>query len=141
MQGLLEKVRAYLPEDKLQVIEEAYKFAEKAHDGQTRLSGEPFIEHPIQTALFLAELNMDPATITAALLHDVVEDCNVSIEQIRSKFGSDVAKLVDGVTKLAKIDLITSGDSAFHNVTAGDDHDRAASMRKMLVLQEEDTFE
>ncbi len=138
MQGLLEKVKAYLPEDKLHAIEEAYKFAEKAHDGQTRLSGEPFIEHPIQTALFLAELNMDPATITAALLHDVVEDCNVSIEQIRSKFGPDVAKLVDGVTKLAKIDLITSGDSAFHNITAEDDHDRAASMRKMLVSMAED---
>ena len=133
MQALIDKVKSYLPEDRIPAIEEAYRFAEQAHDGQLRLSGEPFIDHPLQTALFLAELSLDPSTISAALLHDVVEDCDISIREIKGKFGDDVAKLVDGVTKLTKIDLMGSGDLASRSVTAEDNHDRAASMRKMLV--------
>ena len=138
MQALIDKVKSYLPEDRIPAIEEAYRFAEQAHDGQLRLSGEPFIDHPLQTALFLAELSLDPSTISAALLHDVVEDCDISIREIKGKFGDDVAKLVDGVTKLTKIDLMGSGDLASRSVTAEDNHDRAASMRKMLVSMAED---
>ncbi len=137
MQRLIQKIESYLPNDKVVLIQEAYKFAMEAHAGQTRLSGEPFIEHPLETALFLAELNLDPATITAALLHDVVEDCNIKIDVIEEQFGSDIAKLVDGVTKLTKIDLTTSG-SDLPTLSGQENHDRAASMRKMLVSMAED---
>jgi len=135
MQNLIEKIESYLPEEKILAIQEAYKFAIKAHAGQTRLSGEPFIVHPLETACFLAELNLDPATIAAALLHDVVEDCNIKIDVIEEKFGSDIATLVDGVTKLAKIDLVGS-DSP--NLSEQEYHERAANMRKMLVSMAQD---
>ena len=74
---LIEKARQYLPEEKLSLIEEAYQFASKAHEGQTRLSGNPFLEHPFETALILADLQLDAYTLAAALLHDVTEDCNI----------------------------------------------------------------
>ena len=75
---LLAKAREYLPEDRLEIISDAYRFAEEAHKGQVRLSGEPFIDHPLQTALFLADLRLDANALTAAILHDVIEDCDVS---------------------------------------------------------------
>ncbi len=138
MNELIEKLKTYIPEDKIPFIVEAYKFAAKAHEGQTRMSGEPFIEHPMQTALFLADLHLDPAAISAALLHDVVEDCGVKIEVIEKKFGKDVAKMVDGVTKLSKMDLVTSEGISYSSDDGDDSHDRAASMRKMLVAMAED---
>lgn len=85
------------------LVERAYKFAEKAHAGQKRKSGEPYISHPFTIALRLADLKLDQATIAAALLHDVVEDCGVPLETIEHEFGKDVAFLVDGVTKLGKL--------------------------------------
>ena len=85
----------------------AYSFAESAHDGQVRLSGEAFITHPIETAMYLAELRMDSTTIAAALLHDVIEDCDVTNEELEAHFGPDVTRLVDGVTKLNRLDQMT----------------------------------
>lgn len=85
------------------LVERAYRFAEKAHAGQKRKSGEPYISHPFTIALRLADLKLDQATIAAALLHDVVEDCGISLETIEREFGKDVAFLVDGVTKLGKL--------------------------------------
>ena len=99
---LLKKARTYLPEDHLEVIQCAYEYADKAHAGQYRKSGEPFIEHPLQTALTLSGLRLDAPTLAAALLHDVVEDCDVSIEELKAEFGSEIATLVDGVTKFTK---------------------------------------
>lgn len=85
------------------LVERAYRFAEKAHTGQKRKTGEPYISHPYTIALRLADLKLDQSTIAAALLHDVVEDCGIPIETIQKEFGDDVAFLVDGVTKLGKL--------------------------------------
>ena len=97
-QDLVSKVGLYLPADKVAQVVEAHEFAARCHDGQTRMSGGPYIEHPLETALFLADLRLDVTTITAALLHDVMEDCGIAYEQLRTNFGEDVAKLVDGVS-------------------------------------------
>ena len=143
---LLTKIDSYLGEDRADFVRRALEFATEAHAGQSRLSGEPYVEHPIATAEFLAERRMDATTLVAALLHDVIEDCDVTREQIEEQFGDDVAKLVDGVTKMNSMDVLTRGDRA--NTTAftinGDSElderaaRQAASMRKMLVAMAED---
>ena len=102
MEALLKKAEKYIPSDQLDLISNAYEFAKEAHSGQTRLSGEPFIEHPLQTAIYLAELKLDSKALAAALLHDVMEDCDVSYSDLENKFGLEVANLVSGVTKLTK---------------------------------------
>ena len=100
---LLEKAREYLPPEKLPALEEAYKFASEKHKGQVRLSGEPFLDHPLQTAYILAELQLDASSLEAALLHDIPEDTGTPMAEIETRFGAEVAKLVDGVTKLGKV--------------------------------------
>ncbi|UCZ54365.1 bifunctional (p)ppGpp synthetase/guanosine-3',5'-bis(diphosphate) 3'-pyrophosphohydrolase [Bacillus shivajii] len=100
---VLEKASEYLPEKEVQFLKEAYELAEYAHREQFRRSGEPYIWHPVQVAGILVELGMDPNTIAAAFLHDVVEDTDIPLEEIEAKFGEEVAMLVDGVTKLGKI--------------------------------------
>jgi len=127
---LLEKAREYLPPERLKVVEEAYAFAEEAHRGQERLSGEPFIEHPLQTAYILAELRLDYNSLAAALLHDIPEETGHPIEEIEKRFGSEIAKLVDGVTKLGKVSLTTAAP-----VTG---ESQAENLRKMLVAMAED---
>ncbi|MCH8940510.1 MAG: HD domain-containing protein, partial [Chloroflexi bacterium] len=106
---LLERARTYLSEDRLQLVEQAYEFAAAQHDGQVRMSGEPYIEHPLSAALYLADLKQDSATLAATLLHDVIEDCDLSKEELEERFGAEVSRLVDGVTKLTRIDLISEG--------------------------------
>jgi GTP pyrophosphokinase len=127
---LREKAAEYLPPEKLPLLEEAYKFAEEKHQGQVRLSGEPFMEHPLQTAYILAELQLDVSSLAAALLHDISEDTGLPIADIEAKFGPEVAKLVDGTTKLGKVSLSTSGAA----VSAT----QAENLRKMLVAMAED---
>ncbi|MFV8826847.1 RelA/SpoT family protein [Alkalihalobacterium sp. APHAB7] len=100
---LFEKAERYLSEKDMAFIKKAYAYAEEAHSEQYRKSGEPYIHHPIQVAGILVELGMDPDTIAAAFLHDVVEDTDVTIEELKEAFNSEVAMLVDGVTKLGKI--------------------------------------
>ena len=129
---LLSIIDSYLPLERARFVKESLEFATTAHRGQRRMSGEPFIEHPIATATLLAELKMDATTIAAALMHDVIEDCGVELGTLEREFGFDVARLVDGVTKLKRIDKIagirpTEPDEA-----------RAASTRKMLVAMAED---
>ena len=135
---LLAKARKYLPEDKTDLIAEAYRFAENAHNGQIRRSGEPFIEHPLQTALFLADLRLDANALAAALLHDVVEDCDVRVEELQETFGPEVAKLVDSVTKLTKTELIAENRDPELRPISEDGLAQAASLRKMLVAMAED---
>ena len=134
MRNLLTKAKSYLPLDKVEIIEEAYVFASAAHEGQKRLSGEPYVEHPINTALFLADLNLDATTLAAALLHDVIEDCDVSYEEVLQKFGPEVSRLVDGVTKLSKMDLMAT-EGVLRN---GYEDGQAESLRKMLVAMAQD---
>ncbi len=127
---LLEKAREYLPADKLPALEQAYKFASEKHAGQVRLSGGPFLEHPLQTAYILAELQLDASSLIAALLHDIPEDTGTPVEEIEAKFGAEVARLVDGVTKLGKVPLTTPG------AVVGSA--QAENLRKMLVAMAED---
>jgi GTP diphosphokinase / guanosine-3',5'-bis(diphosphate) 3'-diphosphatase len=100
---VIDITRNYLNEEHVEMVIKAYEFAQHAHREQFRKSGEPYIIHPIQVAGILADLEMDPATVAAGFLHDVVEDTNVSLKDIKEAFNDEVAMLVDGVTKLGKI--------------------------------------
>jgi len=102
---LIDRAQQYLPPEKIPLVEDAYDFASKAHQGQVRKSGDSYIEHPLQVALTLAELQFDASTLAAALLHDVPENCGIPISELEAKFGSEVSKLVDGTTKLGKLSL------------------------------------
>ncbi len=136
---LIERVGAYLPEDSTELVGQAYLYADECHSGQMRQSGDPYIAHPLETALFLADLHLDTHTIVAALLHDVVEDCGVSLEEITLRFGPEVSKLVDGVTKLTRMDdklQPPAEDVAGPMDDAESLH--AESLRKMLVSMAED---
>ena len=104
---LIDNVRRYHPSDDISMIEKAYRVAEKAHQGQMRKSGEAYIIHPLSVAIILAELEMDKETIVAGLLHDVAEDTVMTIADVESNFGPEVALLVDGMTKLQNLQLHT----------------------------------
>lgn len=101
---LIEAVRSYFPEVDSQRLGQAYDFTKEKHGEQLRKSGDPYYSHPVQVAMLLAGIQLDQCTIMAGLLHDTVEDCDVTLEEIDTRFGDDVAELVDGVTKLGKID-------------------------------------
>jgi len=102
-QKLLDTIRHYHPSGDLSRVEAAYEMAKKAHEGQLRQSGEPYVIHPLNVAIILAELELDLETIMAGLLHDVVEDTSITLDDIRNTFGEEVAELVDGVTKLKQL--------------------------------------
>ena len=134
-QELFDKASEYLPADRVSWVREAYEFAHEAHEGQIRKSGEPFIDHPLNTALYLAEMKLDSVALSAALLHDVLEDTDVGYEVISDRFGEDVAKLVDGVTKLTRSEQEQDSDEETLIVPRDA---RAASIRKMLMTMAED---
>ena len=112
---LKELVTKYSPEASLELISKAYEFSRDAHEGQERVSGDPYIIHPLEVGIILAELEMDTTAIAAGILHDTVEDTRMSIEQVRSEFGQEVAELVDGVTKLTKIPYTTKQEVQAEN--------------------------
>jgi GTP pyrophosphokinase len=132
IQPLLEKAAAYLPADKIGLIEAAYAFAAEAHAGQKRLTGDPYIVHPLDAAITVAGLQLDAAAVAAALLHDVQEDCGVPNDDIRKRFGAEVAKLVDGATKLERLPWLAPGERP------GDQHIQAENLRKMFLAMAED---
>ncbi|MBN9240850.1 MAG: bifunctional (p)ppGpp synthetase/guanosine-3',5'-bis(diphosphate) 3'-pyrophosphohydrolase [Micrococcales bacterium 70-64] len=121
---LIKTVRTHHPKADTALIERAYATAEKAHSGQKRKSGEPYITHPVAVAQILADLGIGPKTLAAALLHDTVEDTDYDLEMLRRDFGDEIAMLVDGVTKLDKVKY---GDSA-----------QAETVRKMIVAMSKD---
>jgi len=127
---LIDKAKEYLPPEKIALVKDAYDFAAKAHEGQVRKSGDAYIEHPLQVALILAELQFDASALAAALLHDVPENCGITVKKLEAKFGPEVAKLVDGTTKLGKLSL--------HAPSAATRESQAESLRKMLVAMAED---
>ena len=136
---LIERVGAYLPEESSRLVGQAYRYADECHVGQMRKSGEPYIAHPLETALFLADLRLDTHTIVAALLHDVVEDCGVSLDEITRRFGPEVSKLVDGVTKLTRMDdKLQPPAEDIANLMDDAESLHAESLRKMLVSMAED---
>ena len=123
---LIERVRAIRPDVDVGVVERAWNYAEQAHDGQIRESGEPYFDHPAAVAFILADMDLDPNTIAAGLLHDVVEDTGRHYEELAQVFGPEVAGLVDGVTKLSRMDFKTREEQ------------QAESLRKMFVAMAKD---
>ena len=121
---LLETMTAVSPKENLEVIRRAYTVAERAHRGQTRKSGDPYITHPISVATILGELGSPAEVVAAALLHDTVEDTDYSLDRLRAEFGEVIAVMVDGVTKL---DKVTYGEAA-----------QAETVRKMIVAMSRD---
>jgi len=115
LDDIIERVSTYNPTGNLDIIKKAYIFSAKVHKGQLRLSGEPYLNHPIEVAMLLAELKLDPQTIATGLLHDTVEDTFATIEEIREFFGPEVAEMVDGVTKIGKIAFATSEEKQAEN--------------------------
>lgn len=126
VEDLLAKIKAYHPAAPLQLVEKAYLFSEKAHEGQVRRSGEPYISHPLSVAGILADLKLDVDTIMTGLLHDTVEDTNVSLDDIKREFGDTVAYLVDGVTKIGQMNFRNSFEKQGENI------------RKMIVSMGKD---
>jgi guanosine-3',5'-bis(diphosphate) 3'-pyrophosphohydrolase len=136
-QTLFDEVGKYLPKPDVEAIRRAYAFAADAHAPQLRESGEPYINHPLAVAETLASLHMDTATIVAALCHDVSEDCNVPMTELESRFGREVARLVDGVTKLDKMQFLhVDGDDSLPKMNGQDLW--AENMRKMFLAMAED---
>lgn len=134
-QDLIARVRKYHPSDDISMIEKAYKTAYEAHKNQVRKSGEPYIVHPLYVAIILADLELDKETIVAGLLHDVVEDTIMTMEEVEEKFGADVALLVDGVTKLEQLPL-----SSEHSDQRPDAklEMQAENLRKMFLAMAKD---
>ncbi len=126
LQELENKIKTYNPTADFSLIEKAYEYALNAHQGQKRVSGEAYISHPTSVAEILADLNMDNITIVAGILHDVIEDTNYSFDDIKETFGFEIAMLVDGVTKLGKLEYKTKEEQ------------QAESLRKMFVAMAKD---
>ena len=123
---LIDTIHTYLPQAKCDDVTKAYNLAEEAHKDQRRVSGEPYIPHPLAVAQILADMKIDTTTITASLLHDVVEDTSYTLEDIKKMFGKEVAFLVDGVTKLSRLNYRTKEDQQLN------------SMRKMFLAMAKD---
>ena len=114
LQDLLEKLKEYNP-DEIEIVKKAYNYADNLHSGQMRQSGEPYIIHPLNVAYILAEMHADSDTICAGLLHDTLEDTNITKEDIAHEFNQNVANLVDGVTKISKMNFSTKKDQNMAN--------------------------
>lgn len=123
---LVAKLETYLPPEAVERVQEAYDFAFQAHDGQRRRSGEPYITHPVAVADLLADLRLDAQTLIAAILHDVIEDTPTAKDEIKERFGAEVAELVDGVSKLDQIQFRSRAEA------------QAESFRKMLLAMVRD---
>ena len=126
MERLLELIGDNCTASELRDVKKAYKIAGDAHEGQKRLSGEPYIMHPLSVAIILASLGMDEASIIAAILHDTVEDTKMTNADVRAEFGETIAELVEGVTKIGKVSLQTKEEQQAENI------------RKMLMAMSRD---
>ncbi len=126
LRRLVEKLETYVSPEQVELVVRSYEFGADAHDGQKRKSGEPYITHPVAVAHDLAEMHLDAEAIVAAILHDVVEDTEASLEDIEEQFGSDVAMIVDGVSKLDQIQFRSRAEA------------QAESFRKMMLAMIED---
>src|SRR5262252_3671701 len=123
---LLRRMRENRPHDDLERVRKAYEFSQKHHSGQQRASGEPYLVHPLEVALVLAEMKMDAVAVAAGLLHDSVEDTSVTIVDIRKEFGEQVAHIVEGVTKISQIDF------------SSHEEQQAENLRKMMLAMVDD---
>src|SRR5882724_9595913 len=123
---LVERVRAYNPNTNEDLLNRAYVYAMRAHGEQTRASGDPYFSHPLEVAAILTDLKLDDATIVAALLHDTIEDTSATRAEIDQMFGADIGALVEGLTKLKKLDLVTK------------EAKQAENLRKLLLAIADD---
>ena len=123
---LVEKVQSYYPAADAQLIQSAYEFSAKVHQGQMRLSGEPYLIHPMAVAGIIAELKLDVPSVVGALLHDTVEDTLATLDEVKSLFGKEIAALVDGVTKLGRPSFTSHEEK------------QAENFRKMLLAMGKD---
>jgi len=123
---LLHNIRSYRPNDDLAIVKKAYEFSLQHHTGQTRASGEPYLVHPLQVAMVLADMRLDTTAIAAGLLHDSVEDTKVTVDEIKAEFGEQVAHIVEGVTKISKLEF------------ASREERQAESVRKMVLAMVDD---
>src|SRR5438105_969148 len=123
---LMKRMQENRPQDDLSLIKKAYDYSLRVHEGQTRASAQPYPIHPLEVALVLAEMKMDPVAVAAGLLHDSVEDTSVTIVDIRKEFGEQVAHIVEGVTKISKIDFATREEQ------------QAENLRKMMLAMVDD---
>jgi GTP pyrophosphokinase len=126
LEDLLDIIKEYVPNTDLEIVRKAYEFSEKAHAGQIRRSGEPYISHPLGVAAILAHLKLDLPTVMTGLLHDTVEDTHVTLEEIERNFGPTVAKLTDGVTKISRMKFRNTHEKQGENI------------RKMIVAMGKD---
>ena len=126
MEPLAKLLSEYLPQEHIDEVRRAYEFGAQEHKGQSRTSGEPYIFHPLAVARILAEMRMDSTTLCAAILHDVIEDTGVSKDEVATRFGKDVAELVDGVSKIGKIEGMSRAER------------QAESFRKLLLAMTQD---
>src|SRR5262245_53929208 len=123
---LLKQIKTYDPDANFQVVQNAYEYAKKMHEGQTRSSGEPYYTHPLEVACILADMKMDTGAIVTAILHDTLEDTKATYEDLKKKFGPEVADLVNGVSKLTRIESQTVEGK------------QAENFRKLLLAMSED---
>ncbi len=126
LEDIVERIQSYIPDADVDLLRRAYIFSAKAHQGQTRLSGEAYLNHPIEVAAILSSLKLDAATVAAGLLHDTIEDTAVRPEEIKTMFGEEVAMLVDGMTKLSRMELQSR------------EQREADNFRKMIVAMAKD---
>jgi (p)ppGpp synthase/HD superfamily hydrolase len=124
--ALCQRLTEYLEQDQIRKVRRAYYFAEQAHDGQRRRSGEPYVTHPLAAAGILAGMHMDHQSLMAAMLHDVIEDTEINYGSIESQFGDAVADIVDGVSKLTHLEFETKAEA------------QAENFQKMILAMAED---
>src|SRR4030066_1397274 len=123
---ILERLTSYYPNADIELLKKAYVFSAKVHLGQVRLSGEPYLNHPLEVAGILTQLKLDVASVATGLLHDTVEDTMTPLEEIRQTFGQEISQLVDGLTKISQISLRSS------------EEDQAENFRKMILAMVKD---
>ncbi|MEZ4551655.1 MAG: HD domain-containing protein [Desulfobacterales bacterium] len=123
---IIDKIYDYYPEADVDIVDRAYIYSAKVHDGQLRLSGEPYLSHPLEVASILADMRMDTTSIACGLLHDVVEDTHATIENIEKLFGKDAAKIIEGVTKISSLSFDTAKAR------------QAGNIRKMILAMADD---
>ena len=126
LEDIVERIQQYNPDADVDLLRRAYIFSAKVHQGQTRLSGESYLNHPIEVAAILANLKLDAATVAAGLLHDTIEDTTATPEELKAMFGEEVAGLVDGMTKLSRMELQSR------------EQREAENFRKMIVAMARD---
>src|SRR6516225_8299166 len=123
---IARKVQAYRPSDDLTLLRKAYEFSANEHRTQRRVSGDPYVQHPLEVANVLADMKLDVVCLAGGMLHDVVEDTPATIDNVRQEFGQDVARIVEGVTKISRLNFDTPEEK------------QAENLRKMLLAMVDD---